>query len=98
MSDEPHRSLPLRLGWRRTAERADTSSYEAAEVTLTASRALEDDWRSEMPEVCLRKLEEICVDQRQLSLLGDPRTAELAAQRRALDGLGSLGGILVDCI
>lgn len=98
MSDGPHRSLPLRRGWKRTAQRADTPSYEAAEVRLAASGALEEDWRSEVPEACLRRLGEICVDQRQLSLLGDSRSAELAAERRALDGRGTLGGILVDCI
>ena len=50
MSDGPHRSLPLRPGWKRTAERADTPAYEATEVTRAASRALEDDWRAEVPD------------------------------------------------
>jgi len=98
MSDGPHRSLPMRPGWKRTAERADTASFESADITAAACRALEQDWRQEMSESCLRRLAEICVDQQQLSLLGDARIAELAAQRRALDGLGSLGGVVVDCL
>jgi hypothetical protein len=65
-------------------------------VTEAICRAVEDDWRAEVPDTCVRRLGEALGD-RQLSLLGDSRAAQFAAIRRSLKGCGSLGGVFVDC-
>jgi hypothetical protein len=96
MSDGPHRSLPMRAGWKRTAERADKPAYSAAEVADAICRAVEDDWRAEIPESCTKSLSQILGNQ-QLSLLDDASAAQFAAVRRSLSGWGSLGGVLIDC-
>ena len=96
MSDGPHRSLPMRAGWKRAAEWASRPVYSGAEVTEAICRAVEQDWRAEIPDACVRKLSEVLGD-RQLSLLNDSRAAQFAAIRRSLKGSGSLGGVLLDC-
>ena len=96
MSDGPHRSLPMRAGWKRTAEQADKPAYSAAEVTDAICRAVEEDWRAEISDSCASRLGRILGD-RQLSLLDDTRAAQFAAVRRSLEGSGSLGGVLIDC-
>jgi hypothetical protein len=75
MSDGPHRSLPMRAGWKRTAEQADKPAYSAAEVSDAMCRAVEDDWRAEISDSCVRRLGQILGDQ-QLSLLDDKRAAQ----------------------
>jgi hypothetical protein len=97
MSDGPHRSLPMRAGWRRAAERADRPAYSAEEVIDAICRAVEEDWRAEIPDSCVGRLGKVLGD-RQLSLLDDSRAAQFAAIRRSLEGSGSLGGVLVDCV
>jgi hypothetical protein len=86
----------MRAAWKRTAERADKPAYSAAEVADAMSRAVEDDWRAEIPESCIKSLSHILGDQ-QLSLLDDTNAAQFAAVRRSLRGCGSLGGVLIDC-
>src|ERR1700683_1595761 len=96
MSDGPHRSLPMRPGWKRAAERADTPAYSVTEVSDTICRAVEEDWRAEISDACVRRLGGMFSDQ-QLPLLGDLRAGDFADLRRSLDGAGSLGGVLIDC-
>lgn len=63
MSDGPHRSLPMRRGWKMVAERADKAAFESAEVCAAIVYALEDDCRSEMPQEFVRGLRNVCADQ-----------------------------------
>jgi hypothetical protein len=96
MSDGPHRSLPMRPAWKKAAERADKPAYSFQEVGQAISEAAASDWRAEVPDSCVRRLDEILGD-RQLHLLEDSRVAQFAAVRRSLEGAGGLGGVLVDC-
>jgi hypothetical protein len=48
MSDGPHRSLPMRRGWKRVAERGDKRAYASEEVSEAIIVALEQDCRQEM--------------------------------------------------
>jgi hypothetical protein len=96
MSDGPHRSLPMRPGWKRAAERADTPAYSVTEVSDAICQAVKQDWRAEISHACVRRLGQIFNDQ-QLPLLGDLGAADFAILRRSLDGAGSLGGVLIDC-
>lgn len=53
MSDGPHRSLPMRRGWRRVAECGDNQAFAPDEVSEAIIPALEQDCRAEMPEQLL---------------------------------------------
>jgi hypothetical protein len=48
MSDGPHRSLPMRRGWKRVAERGDKQAYASHEVSEAIVTALEQDCRKEI--------------------------------------------------
>lgn len=48
MSDGPHRSLPMRPGWKRVAERSDKQAYTSQEVSEAIALALERDCRQEI--------------------------------------------------
>lgn len=48
MSDGPHRSLPMRPGWKRVAERSDKQAYASQEVSEAIVTALEQDCRQEI--------------------------------------------------
>lgn len=50
MSDGPHRSLPMRQGWRRLAECGDNHAFAPDEVSEAIIPALEQDCRAEMAE------------------------------------------------
>ena len=55
MSDGPHRSLKMPRGWKKLAEHADKKAYAPEEVRDALPDALEQDWRSEVPDgVCSR--------------------------------------------
>ncbi len=48
MSDGPHRSLPMRLGWKHVAERGDKRAFTADEISHAIVPALAQDCRAEM--------------------------------------------------
>src|SRR6267142_7186561 len=48
MSDGPHRSLPMRPGWKRVAERAHNRNYDAQQVQEALLAALAKDCRIEL--------------------------------------------------
>jgi hypothetical protein len=48
MSDGPHRSLPMRPGWKRVAECGDNHAFAPEEVSNAIIPALEQDCRAEM--------------------------------------------------
>lgn len=48
MSDGPHRSLPMRPGWKRLAQRADNANFTPAQVHEALLPALSEDCRIEM--------------------------------------------------
>lgn len=90
MSDGPHRSLPMRQGWKRVAERADNVNFEAEDVTKRIIPALEQDCTAEMTSEFVDDISRIC---RQLegSLFRADLTAEVQALRpKAGCGIGQV--------
>lgn len=57
MSDGPHKSLPMRPGWKRVAECADNRAFAPAEVSRALIPALEQDCRAELPPQFLNALQ-----------------------------------------
>lgn len=95
MSDGPHRSLNMRRGWKQFAERADKKAYAPEEVCDAIPKALEQDWRAEVPDSLPRQIRAIMGDM-QNSLFGDQRIAKLEALRSGIAG-HPLGGVFLDC-
>jgi hypothetical protein len=94
MSDGPHKSLPMRAGWKKFAERADKAAFEPDQVAQAAIPALEGDWEEEVAPH-LAALRNVLGDNRQRSLFGNANTAELEAMKRLNPG-NSLWRAVVD--
>jgi hypothetical protein len=95
MSDGPHRTLPMRNGWKRLAKRADKSAFNPQDVAEGVGPALAGDWTLEISREFLEGLHELCGG-RQGSLFGAENDADFEALKRLAAGRGSLGGVLVD--
>lgn len=95
MSDGPHRSLNMRPGWKRLAEVADNRNFAPEDVCERLPKALESDWRLEVPERLCRQVRTI-LNEDQNSLFGDPRPDRLESLRRETAGY-PLAGIFLDC-
>lgn len=93
MSDGPHRSLPMRLGWRRVAESADNQAFESDEIREAIAPALEQDCRGEMSPEFLSSFRQVCEDQASslfkdqlgVSLEGLRKDAKPGLERTVLD-------------
>lgn len=85
MSDGPHKSLPMRPGWKKFAERAAFAAFDCDQVAELAVPALEDDWNDEVaPHI--DALRNVLFDERQGRLLGQQNTAELEQLKRLNPG------------
>lgn len=93
MSDGPHRSLRMRRGWQRVAERGDKSAFEIDEISNAIIPALEQDCREEMSGQFLDGLRSVCRNQEH-SLFKDQIEPQLESLR---DCAGSgIGHVVVD--
>lgn len=95
MSDGPHKSLNMRRGWKRLAEVADNRNFTSDEVRERLPKALERDWRLEVPEGLCKQVRGI-LNENQNSLFGDPRPDQIETLRREAAGY-PLAGVFLDC-
>ena len=95
VSDGPHRSLNMRPGWKRLAERASNPAFNDRERADALVAALQDDWRVEIPRGFVRNLRNVLNDH-QGELLSEPPIDRLEALRRETAGR-PLAGMLLDC-
>jgi hypothetical protein len=95
MSDGPHRTLPMRRGWKRLAKRADKSAFNAEDVKDAVGPALSADWAVEVPRDFFEGVRDLCAGRPGLPLQID-READVEALKRAAAGRGSLAGVLAD--
>jgi hypothetical protein len=88
MSDGPHRSLPMRSGWKRVAERGANSAFSEDEINRAIIPALKQDCRNEMsPEFVTA----ICAEfqqQQQTSLFADDTVSSRIEALRPVAGSG----------
>jgi hypothetical protein len=89
MSDGPHRSLPMRRGWRKVAECGANQAFEPEEVAERVAPALEGDCRDEMTSEFLDAFYELYH-----SLFRENFESELD-NLRDMAGLG-MGRVLLD--
>src|SRR5258706_10470727 len=82
MSDGPHRSLPMRKGWKRVAESADNQAFGTDEIRDAILPALEEDCRGEISPEFFSSLRRVCADQ-EASLFKNDVAPSLEALRNA---------------
>jgi hypothetical protein len=93
MSDGPHRSLPMRPGWKRVAERGSNSAFTTDEIAAAIVPALEQDCRAEMNS---EFLDDICaVFQAQENSLFKEELAPQLEELRPAAGCG-IGRVFLD--
>jgi hypothetical protein len=86
MSDGPHRSLRMRPGWKRLAERADNAAYGPEEVSNALIPALEEDCDAELPPDFIVAPGNVCGEQD-----GSLFKEDLAPQLEPLRGAAGSG-------
>ena len=59
MSDGPHRSLPMRPGWKKGAEYADNENFAREQVRDAVEAAVEKDWRKHISPALVSKIREV---------------------------------------
>jgi hypothetical protein len=95
MSDGPHRSLKMRLGWKKVAEFAANRAAGAEDVTRCIQPALADDWRADVRSKLVSGISAVLGEQ-QGSLLKDQKINELEGLRSLTAGHG-FAQLLFDC-
>lgn len=96
MSDGPHKTLPMRSGWKRLSERADKAGYATAEVAAAVCPALADDWRAEMSDSIVRRVRMVVGADAGGFLFSDQADRDLAALRGVAPS--PLAGLYIDCV
>jgi hypothetical protein len=98
MSDGPHRSLPMRKGWKKLAERGDGKLHTADQVRDAVPLALADDWREERCDDFMRQVKAVLVGTDQDTFF-KPSKNETVDALRKLSGAGyPMRRILVDAL
>ena len=59
MSDGPHRSLPMRPGWKKVAEYADNKNFARDQVRDAVEAAVEKDWRKDVSRALVSSIREV---------------------------------------
>lgn len=93
MSDGPHKSLPMRKGWKKFAERADNAAFEPEQVADAAIPALEGDWREDVAP-SIDALTKIMSEIPQLSLLSNSNREAMEALKQNNPGNSLLCAIV----
>ena len=93
MSDGPHRSLPMRGGWRRVAARAANPAFVCEEISSAIIPALEQDCRAEMESGLIDDICDLAREQ-ESSLFREDIRHQLEGLRRAA-GCG-IGRVFLD--
>lgn len=98
MSDGPHKSLNMRPGWKKLAERADLAAFEPEQVAEKLMSALQDDYNEDGCNELVRGIKERIGDTRQASLLDENKAGELESARRELSAGHGLKRLILDSV
>lgn len=96
MSDGPHKSLNMKPGWKKLAERADQTAFEPEQVAEKILPALEEEWHEDGCGELIRNIRNLLGDSRQTSFLANDKAAELEAARRELSAGRGLPRLIFD--
>ena len=98
MSDGPHRSLPMRKGWKKLAERGDGKLHTAEQVCDAVPLALADDWREERLDDFIKHVKGVLLSRDQHTLF-KPIKDEMVDALKKLPGSGyTMRRIFVDAL
>jgi len=98
MSDGPHKSLPMRDGWRKLAQRAANTNFEPTEISEAIPVAIKDDWNAEGCGQTVRELRTILEDDRQGSLFGRERQDKIDALKDVSAAGFPLRRMIIECV
>jgi hypothetical protein len=87
MSDGPHRSLQMRKGWKKLAERGDGKLHTPEQVCEAIPLALGDDWREERCDDFMREAKRVLIGTGQNALFEPSKDDTLEALKK-LPGSG----------
>lgn len=59
MSDGPHRSLPMRLGWKKVSEYANNEVFASKDVCDAIVAAVEQDWRQDISPSIVGSIQDV---------------------------------------
>lgn len=88
MSDGPHRSLPMKRGWKRVAERADNRAFAPEEISTAIVPALAEDCRDEMSAEFIDSIRGMFEEQETLLFKDDLKAQVEALRDQAGCGIG----------
>lgn len=98
MSDGPHRSLPMRKGWKKLAERGDGRLHSDEQVRDAVPLALTDDWREERCDDFMNHVKDVLLGSNQDTLFQLTKNETVDALRK-LPGSGyPMRRILTDAL
>lgn len=98
MSDGPHRSLNMRKGWKKLAERGDGKLHTPEQVREAIPIALADDWRAERCDQFMRDVKAILVGTDQNTLFRLSKTETLEALKNLRGSGFPMRQMLKDCL
>lgn len=84
MSDGPHRSLPMRKGWKKLAERGDGRLHTAEQVREAVPLALADDWRAEGCDHFMKQVRDVLLGDGQSQLFKPTKDDTVNALKKLL--------------
>lgn len=98
MSDGPHRSLPMRKGWKKLAERGDGKLHTPEQVREAIPIALTDDWRAERCDDFMNEAKALLVGTDQNTLFKFSKAETLEALKNLRGSGFPMRQMLKDCL
>jgi hypothetical protein len=92
MSDGPHKSLPMRRGWKKVAEYAGNVTFASNEVCDAIVTAIEQDWRKDISLGLVGSIQDVLGG---ATLFSEDRIQALEDLRQSVAG-GAMGHVLLD--
>lgn len=92
MSDGPHRSLPMRPGWKKVAEHASNLAFAVEDVCDAIVVALTKDWRKEISSRFVTSIIEILGE---TTLFGQDKIRSILDLRQTISG-STIGTALLE--
>jgi hypothetical protein len=89
MSDGPHKSLPMRRGWRRVAEYADNQTFDSEEVAMAVIHAVKQDCQADLSPEYISSLRAVFRVSENLLFKRDVQPELEALRGQAGSGMGS---------
>jgi hypothetical protein len=92
MSDGPHRSLPMPLGWKKVAEYAGNETFASNDVRDALVTAIEQDWRKNISPGLIGSIQDVIGG---ATLFSEDRIQTLEDLRQSVAGC-AMGHVLLD--